>query len=182
MNQFYRLVWHDTLGCWVPVAEIASRRGKRGSRPARLLLPLAAALGLCLAEQAQGAAAIAPPPTQLPTGGKVVAGGATIASGGASKAAVLNVDQSTQRAVRCLLEPTLRREPVGVRVTQSPPVPGTLPSSLGPSNVPLTTSKIIRSPRGVPVTARTSLVCTVSTKSGSMAGWSSVASLICFSN
>jgi len=40
-----------------------------------------------------------PPPDQLPTGGNVVAGSATIVTGSTPGVAVLDVDQSTQRAV-----------------------------------------------------------------------------------
>ncbi|MCF8167999.1 MAG: filamentous hemagglutinin N-terminal domain-containing protein, partial [Rhodoferax sp.] len=96
MNRIYRLVWNEVLGAWVAVSEIAKGRGKRSVRAAVLLAPVLAALGLSLPVQA-GPPAPVPAPTQLPVGGKVLAGSATIqpvAPGGA----VLNIDQTTQRA------------------------------------------------------------------------------------
>lgn len=87
INRAFRLIWNEALSIWVPVAEIARGRRKR-SRRAVLML---AALGL----QAYDASA-APPSAELPTGGNVVAGAATISQGAP---AVLNINQSTQRAV-----------------------------------------------------------------------------------
>jgi filamentous hemagglutinin family protein len=117
INRIFRVIWNEALGSWVPVSEISRGRGKRHGRPAAVLAPLAVALGLGIglpahaAGVAPGAAPIpravsaasalsAPPaPNQLPTGATVVAGSATIAPGSTSGVAVLNIDQSTQRAV-----------------------------------------------------------------------------------
>ncbi|MDO9075245.1 MAG: YDG domain-containing protein [Rubrivivax sp.] len=92
MNRIFRLVWNDTLGVWVAVAETARRKGKGGARVAALMAPLVAALGLGVAAHAAGP----PAPTQLPTGGNVVAGSAAIVQG---SGAVLSVEQATQRAI-----------------------------------------------------------------------------------
>lgn len=89
MNKIYRLIWDETLGAWTAVSELAKGRGKRTSGGV-------AALALILASNA--AALAGPPnppaPTQLPTGGKVVAGQAAIAQ----SAALMNITQSTSRA------------------------------------------------------------------------------------
>ncbi len=94
MNRIFRLVWNEVLGSWVAVSEIAKGRGKRSVRATLLMAPLMAALGLTQP-------AIAGPPvpvsTQLPTGGQVTAGSATI-NAVANAGAVLNIDQSSQRA------------------------------------------------------------------------------------
>jgi len=95
INRAFRLIWNEARRAWIPAAETARARGKRSVRAAMRLAPLLAALGL-----AHPAYAVTPPaPDQLPTGGKVVAGAATLASGGNSGAAVLNVNQTTSRAV-----------------------------------------------------------------------------------
>jgi filamentous hemagglutinin family protein len=102
MNRIFRVVFNQALGTWVAVAETARGRGKRSVRSsARMASRLAMLGGLGGAF----AAAATPPttvlaPTELPTGGAVTAGTANIhaATAGAG-AAVLNIDQLTQRAV-----------------------------------------------------------------------------------
>ena len=95
INRTFRLIWNEARRAWIPAAEITRARGKRSVRAAVRLAPLLAALGLT-----HPAHAVTPPsPNQLPTGGTVVAGSATLASGGGSGAAVLNVNQTTSRAV-----------------------------------------------------------------------------------
>ncbi len=92
MNRTFRLLWSETLNNWVPVAEIARGRRKRGGR--RAAATLATLLGIAgLQAHADGPA---PTPNEVPRGGTVVTGGATITS---PATAVLNVDQTTQRAV-----------------------------------------------------------------------------------
>ena len=97
MNKIYRLVWNETTRTMAAVAEIAKGRGKSSSGSGgstqkaciSLIKPLALALSVISVAYA------APPlPTQLPTGGKIVAGTAGIAQSGAT----LNITQSTQRA------------------------------------------------------------------------------------
>ena len=95
MNKVYRLIWNETVGAWVAVAEIARARGKpsRGGaarkRLRRLMLtPLALAVaGIGLVHAAPGA-------TELPAGGKIVAGQARISQGNAT----MDINQTSGRA------------------------------------------------------------------------------------
>ncbi len=91
MNKTYRLIWNDFTHTWVAVAEIAKARGKRASGAVLL-----AAAGFIALPPAPVFAAPPNPPvaTQLPTGGKLVAGQASIAQ----SAATLTVTQSSNRA------------------------------------------------------------------------------------
>ena len=91
MNRVYRLVWNEALDAWIAVSEITRGRRKRNGRRAAILVSL---LGL----NSLGAYATPPAPTELPTGGKVVAGAATISPASTPDAAVLNIDQASQRA------------------------------------------------------------------------------------
>ena len=110
MNRVFRLIFNDALGAWIPVAETACARGKRSRRGAVLMAPLIAALIPSMQAAAAGppapdskgsaASSTAPPaPTTLPTGGTVVAGSATLANSSTPASAVLNVDQTSERAV-----------------------------------------------------------------------------------
>ncbi|HEV7610196.1 MAG TPA: filamentous hemagglutinin N-terminal domain-containing protein, partial [Steroidobacteraceae bacterium] len=93
-NRAFRLVRNESLDCWVPAAETSRGRGKRSGRPAGLLALLLALFGA----QAQAQeVAVAPPVNALPTGGNVVAGSAILTNPAGT--AVLNIDQSTQRAI-----------------------------------------------------------------------------------
>ena len=87
INRLYRLVWSDTLGTWVAVAETTRGRGKRSGR-GKLLAALFA--GLATGGLAQAAA---PPPNQLPTGGQVTGGQVGIGQQGAT----MTVTQGSQR-------------------------------------------------------------------------------------
>lgn len=90
INRIFRLVWNGATGSWVPVCEAARGRGKRSIQWLQTLLATwMLALG-------SGVHAQAPAPTQLPTGGQVTAGSATINT---APNAVMNIDQTTQRAV-----------------------------------------------------------------------------------
>lgn len=95
INRAYRLIWNQARCAWVPVAETMRAYGKRTTRAALWLAPLLAAVGVVNPAYAVGAP---PAPTQLPTGGRVVAGSATLSSGG-SGSAVLDVNQTSSRAV-----------------------------------------------------------------------------------
>ena len=111
LNRVFRLIFNEALGAWIPVAETARARGKRSRRAAALLMsPLIAALSPSLPLEAAGlpapgsqvtaVASPAPPtPTTLPTGGTVVAGSATLTKTGTPGSAVLDVDQTSQRAI-----------------------------------------------------------------------------------
>ncbi|WP_426193946.1 YDG domain-containing protein [Massilia sp. DWR3-1-1] len=87
INRLYRLVWSDTLGAWVAVAETTRGRGKRSGR-GKLMAALFA--GVAAGSLAQAAA---PPVTALPTGGQVVAG--TVAIG--QQDATMTVTQASAR-------------------------------------------------------------------------------------
>ncbi|MBF0256614.1 MAG: filamentous hemagglutinin N-terminal domain-containing protein, partial [Gammaproteobacteria bacterium] len=107
MNKIYRLIWNRQLNLWVVASEIARGRGKSsgpvGQTPnptaqqlgnsrsgAWLLRPLCLSIALCL----PGSLLAAPPANQLPTGGNVVAGSASISQ----STAVMNITQSSPRA------------------------------------------------------------------------------------
>ena len=101
MNKIYRLIWSEVSRAWVAVSELVKSRGRRASGAASgtcdwsaqarrfAMKPLALALvGIGFAQAAP------PAPTQLPTGGQIVAGTGKIAQSGAT----MNINQSTQRA------------------------------------------------------------------------------------
>jgi len=94
MNRFYRLVWCSRTDSWVPVPEMAKSGGRPSSGASRRSrLALGTFLSTCAAI---GPAFAAPPaPTQLPTGGQVVAGSASISQSGSA----MTVTQSSQKAV-----------------------------------------------------------------------------------
>ncbi len=93
MNRAFRLVWNEALNTWIPVAEIARGRRKRNRRTAAVTL--LAMLGLT----AMDASAAPPAPAELPHNGHVVTGVATIDSSTSADGAVMNINQSTQRAI-----------------------------------------------------------------------------------
>jgi filamentous hemagglutinin family protein len=96
MNKIHRVIWNEITRTFVAVAEITKARGKRAS--SRVGGGIASAFGLrplALALFSIGLAHAAPPvPTQLPTGGQVVAGQAAINQNNA----VMNVNQASNRA------------------------------------------------------------------------------------
>ncbi|MGK5051977.1 YDG domain-containing protein [Janthinobacterium sp. RB2P8] len=87
INRFYRLIWSEKQGAWVAVAENVRGRGKSSGRGA-FMAALFAGLGL-----APFAWAGPPGANQLPTGGQVVGGAATITQGGSQ----MTIKQATQR-------------------------------------------------------------------------------------
>ena len=115
MNKIYRLIWNEITCTWVAVSEITRGRGKRASgvvggigavgwmsealsnvfnvhtaEGAALFRPTLLALALFSLNTAYAA----PAPTQLPTGGTLAAGAATIAQNGST----LNINQTSNRA------------------------------------------------------------------------------------
>ncbi len=101
MNNVYRLIWSDIQNAWIAVSEITTTRGKRnsgrasspcrnpGSPSARFLLnTLAASLLLTRIAHA------APAGNELPAGGQVSAGQASISQSGN----VMNINQGSERA------------------------------------------------------------------------------------
>ncbi len=89
MNKQYRIVWQEATQQWVVVSELAQSHGSSTSVVGGTLRSVLLAFVLT-----PMAWAVAPVPTQLPTGGQVVAGQVAISQ----SAAVMNVDQTSQRA------------------------------------------------------------------------------------
>jgi filamentous hemagglutinin family protein len=87
MNRFFRLVWSQVRGAWVPVAENAKGRGKSGRSRVGL-----AANALVTAAWSSVLSLSAILAQAAPTGGKVVSGAGTIAQ----KGATTDVDQASQ--------------------------------------------------------------------------------------
>ena len=81
MNHVYRLLWNEITQTWVAVSETAKSCGKRAS-------------GIVLLT-ASGFAVAAPAPDQLPSGGKISAGQASITQSGTR----MDINQSSTRAV-----------------------------------------------------------------------------------
>ena len=106
MNKIYRLIWNEVTRTWVAVSEVTRGRGKRTSAVTGLLAGALAMdaqrkftpiRGLCLALALAGigTAYAGPLPGQLPTGGQLAAGAASIARNGAT----LNIKQSSNSAI-----------------------------------------------------------------------------------
>jgi len=95
MNKSYGLVFSEISGTWIAVAEHVRARGKRSASAVLL-----SAASLLLSPDVLAAPPTGPPPaaTQLPTGGQVTAGQATINQTTSATSAVMNINQSTQRA------------------------------------------------------------------------------------
>ncbi|EGJ09934.1 filamentous hemagglutinin outer membrane protein, partial [Rubrivivax benzoatilyticus JA2 = ATCC BAA-35] len=88
LNRIYRLVWNDSTGACVAVAEGTRSRGKRSRGVAGVVLGAGLVLG-------QTAAWAAPPAANaLPQGGQVVSGQAALQQQGAR----LDITQASQRA------------------------------------------------------------------------------------
>jgi len=88
MNRVFRVVWNAAKCLWQAVCETGKAHGKEKS--ARSLRRVAGVAGVLFA----GGALAAPAANELPSGGKVVGGAASISSSGAS----MDVLQSSQRA------------------------------------------------------------------------------------
>jgi len=96
MNRIYRTLWSVATQSWQAVPETAKSAGKKSKSSAGGVLA-SVALGLSLVS---GANAQAPPAVnQLPTGGSVARGVATISQTATAQAAAMTVNQSSQRAV-----------------------------------------------------------------------------------
>ena len=81
MNHAYRLIWCDIRQTWLAVAEFVPSRGKRSA-------------GAVLLLAASSAFAQPPSPSELPTGGQLATGAASIQQTGNS----LNINQSSDKA------------------------------------------------------------------------------------
>ncbi len=104
MNKIYRIVWNAITSTWVAVAETAKGHGKASGSVGHVsgastgfklpqLNALAAALALAGLALAAPAFAQTVAPSQLPSGGNVVAGTASISQ----SAAVMTINQTTSR-------------------------------------------------------------------------------------
>ena len=88
-NKAYRLVWNEQLAAWTVAPEIARGKSRKGAS-ALAGQALLAVLGILAGPVQAGP----PAPTQLPTGGQVVAGQASISQSGAR----MDINQSSSRA------------------------------------------------------------------------------------
>lgn len=97
MNRTYRLIWSELTRTWVAVAEHTSGKGKRSKRSGRSVSAAMrlAAWGSLLSVLMHAGLIHAQSSTQLPTGGQVVAGNASITQSGSR----MDINQATQRAV-----------------------------------------------------------------------------------
>lgn len=92
MNRVYRVVWNTAQSAWQAVGETGKSHGK--TRSVRALRRAAAASSLILAGAGAGSSALAAPGTgELPTGGTVGGGSATISTSGSR----MDILQTTQR-------------------------------------------------------------------------------------
>ena len=111
MNRIHRVVWNEITATWVAVAEIAKGHGKGSATVGHVACPAVAPASLCLPPLKELVASLAligvvmgtvlpaqawaqVAANQLPTGGNVVAGTASITQ----NASVLNINQTTVRA------------------------------------------------------------------------------------
>ena len=106
-NRCYRLLWSGTTEQWKPVPETARTAKKGGRGSTANTLTLAGVLpGVAMSLFVMSNLAAQPPPlppapvvTQLPTGGTVVGGQATISQSAVATAANMVVNQTSQRAI-----------------------------------------------------------------------------------
>jgi fibronectin-binding autotransporter adhesin len=100
MNRIYRTLWSAATQSWQAVPETAKSAGKKSKSSAGGIVA-SVALGFSLngVAHAQSPPALPPAINQLPTGGTVVRGTATIQQTATAQAAAMMVNQSSQRAV-----------------------------------------------------------------------------------
>jgi len=97
MNRIFRTLWSVATQSWQAVPETAKTAGKKSVKSSSGGTVAAVALSFSLTG---GAGAQSPPAiNQLPTGGNVVRGTATIQQTSTAQAASMTVNQSSQRAV-----------------------------------------------------------------------------------
>ncbi|WP_367847173.1 YDG domain-containing protein [Rhodoferax sp. WC2427] len=114
MNHIYQLVWSALHRAWVVVSEVASGLGSRrttdqrrrpGAAPQPFTLKNIAACAYAMGAGAlflinsQQVSAQTIAPTTVPQGGVVTQGAATLQGAGSASAPVLNINQTSQRAV-----------------------------------------------------------------------------------
>ncbi len=91
MNKSHRLIWNEITNTWVAVSELTKARGKRASGA---LLVAASALIYFMPTTVFAAPPNPPAATELPTGGNVVGGQASINQSGTT----MNINQVSNRA------------------------------------------------------------------------------------
>ncbi len=99
MNRFYRLVWNTAKQVMEPVAETAKSARKNGNSSGSVVAGVVASVALSLMAGMAFAQQAPPAPTQLPTGGNVVRGAASISQVNTATQAILNINQSSAKAV-----------------------------------------------------------------------------------
>ena len=101
LNRCYRHIWSHATQSWLVAPESARRSRKSSGRVQRAVLAVPAVLAsVALAAIASlSHAQQAPPLNQLPIGGVVTRGAASIVQNATPSSAVMNINQSTQRAV-----------------------------------------------------------------------------------
>ncbi|NBU18821.1 MAG: filamentous hemagglutinin N-terminal domain-containing protein, partial [Betaproteobacteria bacterium] len=98
MNRVFKTIWSVATQSWQAVPETARTSGKKSVKSRTTGTVVSMSLGLTLG----GAGAQSPPPpasTQLPMGGSVARGSATISQTATAQAAAMTVNQSSQRAI-----------------------------------------------------------------------------------
>ncbi len=98
MNRIHRTLWSVATQSWQAVPETAKSAGQNTVKSCASGVLASVALGLALGGLAR-AQAPPPAPTQLPTGGTVLQGSASIGQSASAQAAAMVVQQSSQRAV-----------------------------------------------------------------------------------
>ena len=99
MNRFYRLVWNTAKQVMEPVAETAKSARKNGNSSGSVVAGVVASVALSLMAGMAFAQQAPPALTQLPTGGNVVRGAASISQVNTATQAILNINQSSAKAV-----------------------------------------------------------------------------------
>ena len=101
MNRIFKSLWSVARQCWCAVPEIAASAGKgrSGQAVASSSAGMLASVALSLSMGGHALAQAPPAPTQLPTGGRLVAGQATISQTSTAQAASLLVQQSSPKAI-----------------------------------------------------------------------------------
>jgi filamentous hemagglutinin family protein len=99
LNRLYRLVWSQVTQSWHAVSELTKSSGKGGSRSRQLVLSTLASVVLAGGSFKLYAQQAPPVATQLPTGGVVAQGAASVAQTATAQAARMTINQSSQRAV-----------------------------------------------------------------------------------
>ena len=97
MNNIFRTIWSVATQSWQAVSEIVKTAGKKSTKSLRNGALASVVMGLALSGRAESQ----PPPAanQLPTGGSVAQGSATIDKNVTAQASSMTVNQTSQRAV-----------------------------------------------------------------------------------